>query len=57
LTFVVNSNNTTRISEAREELCKMREEEELRKAILFVHANKQDLTNAIKQVNLVISSS
>ena len=44
--FVVDSNDTERFPEAREELQKMLAEEELRDAVLLVFANKQDLPNA-----------
>jgi small GTP-binding protein len=52
LIFVVDSNDTTRTDEAREELHKLLEEDELRDAILLVYANKQDLPNAIKPSEL-----
>ena len=41
--FVVDSNDRDRIVEAREELQRMLNEDELRDAILLVFANKQDL--------------
>jgi ADP-ribosylation factor protein 1 len=41
--FVVDSNDRDRITEAREELQRMLNEDELRDAILLVFANKQDL--------------
>lgn len=41
--FVVDSNDRDRIIEAREELQRMLNEDELREAILLVFANKQDL--------------
>jgi small GTP-binding protein len=47
LIFVVDSNDRERLSEAREELMKMVEEDELRDAIVLVFANKQDLPNAM----------
>eukprot|EP00298_Acanthocystis_sp_HF-20_P006426 c16291_g1_i2.p1 GENE.c16291_g1_i2~~c16291_g1_i2.p1 ORF type:complete len:196 (+),score=61.96 c16291_g1_i2:48-590(+) len=47
LIFVVDSNDRDRIHEAREELQKMLNEDELREAVLLVFANKQDLPNAI----------
>lgn len=47
LIFVVDSNDRDRISEAREELTKMLNEDEMRDAILLVFANKQDLPNAM----------
>ena len=41
--FVVDSNDRERVSEAREELQRMLNEDELRDALLLVYANKQDL--------------
>ena len=41
--FVVDSNDRERISEAREELQRMLNEDELRDALLLIFANKQDL--------------
>jgi small GTP-binding protein len=48
LIFVVDANDVGRIDEARDELSKLLEEEELRESILLVYANKQDLPNAMK---------
>ncbi|KAK4672608.1 Arf GTPase arf1 [Podospora pseudopauciseta] len=45
--FVVDSNDRDRIPEAREELQRMLNEDELRDALLLVFANKQDLPNAM----------
>lgn len=45
--YVVDSNDRGRISEAREELQKLLNEDKLRDAILLVFANKQDSPNAI----------
>ncbi|KAL0078562.1 ADP-ribosylation factor [Phycomyces blakesleeanus] len=45
--FVVDSNDRDRISEARDELQRMLNEDELRDALLLVFANKQDLPNAM----------
>lgn len=45
--FVVDSNDRERISEARDELQRMINEDELREALLLVFANKQDLPNAM----------
>lgn len=45
--FVVDSNDHDRIGEAREELQRMLNEEELRDSLLLVFANKQDLPNAM----------
>ena len=41
LIFVVDSNDRERVGEAREELNRMLNEDELRDAILLVFANKQ----------------
>merc|ERR1711874_586737 len=46
LIFVVDSNDRERIGEARDELNKTLNEDEMRDAILLVFANKQDLPNA-----------
>ncbi|CAK5262986.1 unnamed protein product [Mycena citricolor] len=46
--FVVDSNDRERVSEAREELQRMLNEDELRDALLLVFANKQDLPNAMQ---------
>ncbi len=45
--FVVDSNDRERVSEAREELQRMLNEDQLRDALLLVFANKQDLPNAM----------
>jgi len=47
LIFVVDSNDKERVSESKEELHKMLEEDDLRDACLLVFANKQDLPNAM----------
>nr|GMD18162.1 ADP-ribosylation factor [Ipomoea batatas] len=47
LIFVVDSNDRDRIIEARDELHRMLNEDELRDAVLLVFANKQDLPNAM----------
>ncbi|VDP90391.1 unnamed protein product [Echinostoma caproni] len=47
LIFVVDSNDHERIGEAREELSRMLNEDELRDAVLLVFANKQDLPQAM----------
>jgi len=44
---VVDSNDRERVGEAREELNRMLNEDELREAVLLVFANKQDLPNAM----------
>ncbi|KAI9364442.1 ADP-ribosylation factor family-domain-containing protein [Zopfochytrium polystomum] len=45
--FVIDSNDQGRIAEARDELQRMLNEDELRDALLLVFANKQDLPNAM----------
>merc|ERR1712139_672474 len=47
LIFVVDSNDRDRAEDAREELSKMLNEDEMRDAVLLVFANKQDLPNAM----------
>lgn len=50
--FVVDSNDRERVVEAREELQRMLNEDELRDAILLVFANKQDLPNAMNAAEI-----
>jgi small GTP-binding protein len=52
LIFVVDSNDVSRMDEAREVLQNLLEADELRDAVLLVYANKQDLPNAIKPQEL-----
>ncbi|XP_022800474.1 ADP-ribosylation factor 1-like [Stylophora pistillata] len=52
LIFVVDSNDRERVGEAREELNRMLNEDELRDAILLVFANKQDLPNAMNAAEI-----
>jgi len=52
LIFVVDSNDRERISEAREELNRMLNEDELRDAVLLVFCNKQDLPNALQATDV-----
>ncbi|KAF4707454.1 Thioredoxin domain-containing protein 9 [Perkinsus olseni] len=47
LIFVVDSNDRDRMDDAKEELHRMLNEEELRDACVLVFANKQDLPNAM----------
>lgn len=47
LVFVVDSNDRERVGEAKDEMNKMLQEDELRDAKLLVFANKQDLPNAM----------
>ena len=49
--FVVDSNDRDRIVEAREELQRMLNEDELRDALLLVFANKQDLPVCLKSTS------
>lgn len=50
--FVVDSNDRDRVDEARSELQRMLNEDELRDAILLVFANKQDLPNAMNAAEI-----
>ena len=50
--FVVDSNDRDRINEARDELQRMLNEDELRDALLLVFANKQDLPNAMNAAEI-----
>ena len=50
--FVVDSNDRDRVGEARDELHRMLDEDELREAILLVFANKQDLPNAMNAAEI-----
>lgn len=52
LIFVVDSNDRDRAAEARDELHRILNEDELRDAILLVFANKQDLPNAMNAADL-----
>ncbi|GKU89234.1 hypothetical protein SLEP1_g3399 [Rubroshorea leprosula] len=52
LIFVVDSNDRDRIVEARDELHRMLNEDELRDAVLLVFANKQDLPNAMNATEI-----
>merc|ERR1712146_373134 len=52
LIFVVDSNDRDRVGEARDELHRMLNEDELRDAVLLVFANKQDLPHAIMQAEI-----
>ena len=50
--FVVDSNDRDRVNEARDELLRMLNEDELREALLLVFANKQDLPNAMNAAEI-----
>jgi len=50
--FVVDSNDRERVNEAREELQRMLNEDELRDALLLVFANKQDLPDAMNAAEI-----
>ena len=54
LIFVVDSNDKARIDDARNELHKMLQEEELKDADLLVFANKQDLPHAMSAPDLTV---
>lgn len=45
--FVVDSNDRDRIDDAKNELLRMLNEDELRDAVILIFANKQDLPNAM----------
>ena len=47
IVFVIDSNDRDRFGEAREELARMLNEEELRGVVVLIFANKQDLPNAM----------
>lgn len=51
--FVVDSNDRDRIGDARDELMRMLNEDELRDAALLVFANKQDLPNAMSVAEVI----
>jgi len=53
LIFVVDSSDRDRIQDAREELDKMLQEDEMRDAVLLVFANKQDLPNAMTAAEMM----
>ena len=50
--FVVDSNDRDRVTEARDELHRMLNEDELKDALLLVFANKQDLPNAMNAAEI-----
>merc|ERR1719410_2045017 len=50
--FVVDSNDRDRTEDAREELMKMLNEDEMRDAVLLIFANKQDLPGAMTAAEL-----
>ncbi|XP_033127316.1 ADP-ribosylation factor 2 [Anneissia japonica] len=52
LIFVVDSNDRERAIEAKDELNRMLNEDELKDAVLLVFANKQDLPNAMNAAEL-----
>ena len=49
---MVDSNDRERAQEAKDELNRMLNEDELREAVLLVFANKQDLPNAMNAAEL-----
>ena len=55
LIFVVDSNDRERVGEAREELNRMLNEDELRDAILLVFANKQVYINECVNPTIMIN--
>ncbi|KAK7329619.1 hypothetical protein VNO77_23789 [Canavalia gladiata] len=52
LIFVVDSNDRDRVVEARDELHRMLNEDELSDSVLLVFANKQDLPNAMNAAEI-----
>merc|ERR1719253_1809744 len=52
LIFVVDSNDRDRVEDAREELAKVLNEDEMRDAVLLVFANKQDLPNSMSAAEI-----
>ena len=52
LIFVVDSNDRTRVKQAREELHKMLAQDEMRDVKVLVMANKQDLPHALEPAQL-----
>lgn len=52
IVFVVDSNDTERMSEARDELAVLLQADELQNAVVLVYANKQDLPNATEPSDL-----
>lgn len=55
--FVVDSNDRDRVVEAREELQRMLNEDELRDALLLVFANKQDLPVRVSRVRTYFATA
>ena len=53
LIYVVDSSDRDRISEAKEELNKMLQEQALENAVLLVFANKQDMPNAMTPAEIM----
>lgn len=51
--FVIDSNDTNRIEEAKRELFGLMSHEELRNCPLLIYANKQDLPNSLSPSQLV----
>jgi small GTP-binding protein len=54
LIFVVDSNDISRIDEAREELNTLLNADELHDCIVLIYANKQDLPHSMKPTELAI---
>lgn len=54
LIFVVDSSDTSRLDEARDELQNLLEQDELRDAVVLVYANKQDLPYAVNPRELSV---
>ena len=52
IVFVIDSNDRDQFGEAREELGRMLNEEELRDVVLLIFANKQDLPQAMRAAEI-----
>ena len=50
--YVVDSSDTERIATAKQEFHAILEEEELQDAVVLVYANKQDLPNALSELEI-----
>ena len=54
--FVIDSNDRTRIDEARQELHRIILDREMKEALLLVFANKQDITGGEKLLSILRES-
>ena len=53
LIYVLDAADRARVGEAREELCRIINDREMRDAIILVFANKQDLPHGLSIFNIV----